>query len=160
MIPESGRSPGGGHDNPLQYSSVGNPIDRGAWWAGYRPWGCKELDVTEHTHTQNLRTSFLPISLGQWVMSLGAPGSAHCLLLQLSVPTELLASRDFSFFSCNLSCTSETLLWFKRQVHPEGRLCISFVGHVIIPASLFFLSRAISDPLGGISGCTSFDKNV
>ena len=103
---------------------------------------------------------FLPISLGQWVMSLGAPGSAHCLLLQLSVPTELLASRDFSFFSCNLSCTSETLLWFKRQVHPEGRLCISFVGHVIIPASLFFLSRAISDPLGGISGCTSFDKNV
>ena len=28
-----GRSPGGGHDNPLQYSCLENPIDRGAWWA-------------------------------------------------------------------------------------------------------------------------------
>ena len=24
---------------------------RGAWWATYRPWGCKESDMTEHTHT-------------------------------------------------------------------------------------------------------------
>ena len=27
-----GRSPGGGHGNPLQYSRLGNPMDRGAWW--------------------------------------------------------------------------------------------------------------------------------
>ena len=32
-IPGLGRSPGGGHSNPLQYSSVENPMDRGAWWA-------------------------------------------------------------------------------------------------------------------------------
>ena len=32
-IPGSGRSPGGGHGNPLQYSSLENPMDRGAWWA-------------------------------------------------------------------------------------------------------------------------------
>ena len=32
-IPGSGRSPGGGHGNPLQYSGLGNPMDRGAWWA-------------------------------------------------------------------------------------------------------------------------------
>ena len=32
-IPGSGRSPGGGNGNPLQYSSLENPIDRGAWWA-------------------------------------------------------------------------------------------------------------------------------
>ena len=32
-IPGSGRSPGGGHDNPLQYSCLDNPMDRGAWWA-------------------------------------------------------------------------------------------------------------------------------
>ena len=31
-IPGSGRSPGGGHDNPLQYSGLENPMDRGAWW--------------------------------------------------------------------------------------------------------------------------------
>jgi len=29
----SGRSPGGGHGNPLQYSCLENPIDRGVWWA-------------------------------------------------------------------------------------------------------------------------------
>ena len=28
-----GRSPGGGHSNPLQYSCLENPMDRGAWWA-------------------------------------------------------------------------------------------------------------------------------
>ena len=32
-IPGSGRSPGGGHGNPLQYSCLENPIDRGAWGA-------------------------------------------------------------------------------------------------------------------------------
>ena len=32
-IPGSGRSPGGGNGNPLQYSCLGNPMDRGAWWA-------------------------------------------------------------------------------------------------------------------------------
>ena len=32
-ISELGRSPGEGNDNPLQYSCVGNPMDRGAWWA-------------------------------------------------------------------------------------------------------------------------------
>ena len=30
LIPGSGRSPGGGHDNPLQYSCLENPMDRGA----------------------------------------------------------------------------------------------------------------------------------
>ena len=32
-IPGSGISPGGGNGNPLQYSCLGNPKDRGAWWA-------------------------------------------------------------------------------------------------------------------------------
>ena len=33
LIPESGGSLGGGHGNPLQYSCLKNPMDRGAWWA-------------------------------------------------------------------------------------------------------------------------------
>ena len=32
-IPGPGRSPGGGHGNPLQCSCLENPMDRGAWWA-------------------------------------------------------------------------------------------------------------------------------
>ena len=37
LIPGSGRSPGGGHGNPFQYSCLENPVDRGAWQL---PWGC------------------------------------------------------------------------------------------------------------------------
>ena len=32
-VPGSGRSPGGGHGNRIQYSCLQNPMDRGAWWA-------------------------------------------------------------------------------------------------------------------------------
>ena len=32
-VPISGRSPGGGHGNLLQYSCLENPMNRGAWWA-------------------------------------------------------------------------------------------------------------------------------
>ena len=32
-VPGLGRSHGGGHGNPLQYSCLENPMDRGAWWA-------------------------------------------------------------------------------------------------------------------------------
>ena len=33
LIPGSGRSPRGGSGNPLQYSCLENPLDKGAWWA-------------------------------------------------------------------------------------------------------------------------------
>ena len=32
-VPQSGRSPGGGHGNPLQDSCLGNPVDKEAWQA-------------------------------------------------------------------------------------------------------------------------------
>ena len=32
-VPGLGRSPGVGNGNPVLYSSLGNPMDRGAWWA-------------------------------------------------------------------------------------------------------------------------------
>ena len=45
-IPGSGSSPGGGNGNPLQYSCLGNSTEEPCG-----PWGCKESDTTEHTHT-------------------------------------------------------------------------------------------------------------
>ena len=44
--PRSGRSPGGGHSNPLQYSCLENPMHRGAWQAMAH---CKESDPDEAT---------------------------------------------------------------------------------------------------------------
>ena len=53
----SGRSAGEGNGNPLQCSCLGNPMDRGAWWATVH--GVIEANLTEcthaHTHTQNVR---------------------------------------------------------------------------------------------------------
>ena len=46
-IPETRKSPGEGNGNPLQYSCLRNPMDRGVWRATYNPWGLKELDTTE-----------------------------------------------------------------------------------------------------------------
>ena len=51
LIPRSGRSPGGGHGNPLQYCCLENPTDGGAWWWAMVH-GIAELDMTEATqHT-------------------------------------------------------------------------------------------------------------
>ena len=48
LIPGSGRSPAG-HGNPLQYSCLENPMDRGAWRATVHGVGRKELDTAELT---------------------------------------------------------------------------------------------------------------
>ena len=49
-IPGLGRSPRGGHGNPLQYSCLENPNGQRSL-VGYSPWGHKELDVTERLFT-------------------------------------------------------------------------------------------------------------
>ena len=48
LIPGLGRSPGGGNDNPLQYSWLENPHGQRSL-VGYSLWGCKESDLTKHT---------------------------------------------------------------------------------------------------------------
>ena len=53
-IPGSGKIPGGGNGNPLQYSCPGNPMNRGAWEL-YSPWACERVEHTEplnHTTTR------------------------------------------------------------------------------------------------------------
>ena len=49
-----GRSPGGGHGSPLQFSCLENPHGQRSL-AGYSPWGRKELDTTERLSTSQHR---------------------------------------------------------------------------------------------------------
>ena len=51
MIPKSGRFPEEGHSNPLQYSCLGNPMDRGAWRAIVHG-VAKESEITATTTTK------------------------------------------------------------------------------------------------------------
>ena len=52
-IPGSGRFTGGGNGNPLQYSCLGNPVDRGVWWARVRGVKKNRTQLSTHTHTHN-----------------------------------------------------------------------------------------------------------
>ena len=59
-IPGLGRSPGGGHGNPFQYSCLENPMDRGVWWATVhgvaKSWTqLKELNNCKQCHLQQYR---------------------------------------------------------------------------------------------------------
>ena len=49
-IPGSGRAPRGGNGNPLQYSCLESPMDRGAWWAIVH--GMAENQTQLNTHPQ------------------------------------------------------------------------------------------------------------
>ena len=49
-VPGSGRSPGEGNGNPLQYSCLGNPMDREE--TSRSPCGRKELDMTEQPNNK------------------------------------------------------------------------------------------------------------
>ena len=49
LIPGLGISPGARHGNTLWYSCLGNPHEQRSL-VGYRPWDCKESDMTEHAH--------------------------------------------------------------------------------------------------------------
>ena len=57
LVPRSGRSPGEGNDNPLQYPCLGNPMDRGSWRAHEV---AKESDTTQqpnnNCHEKRLTT--------------------------------------------------------------------------------------------------------
>ena len=52
-IPGLGRFPGGGHGNPLQYSCLENPMDRGAWWATVHRITKSWTQLSTHIHIQN-----------------------------------------------------------------------------------------------------------
>ena len=78
LIPESGRLPGGGHGNLLQYSCLENPYGQKSLVC-YTPWGLKELDTTEQLSSAHIcvcwagavcRSGALLVCLGNHVASL------------------------------------------------------------------------------------------
>ena len=82
LIPGSGRYPGEGNSNPLQYSCLGNPMDLRSL-VSYSPWGRKEVDMTERLNKNKRCLCTLLSFLGQgpWTFTgsskLSDNGSTH-----------------------------------------------------------------------------------
>ena len=65
------QSPGGGNGNSLQYSCLGNPMDRGVWWLKYHLWCCLSYYFF-------LQSSILPIPKPKYLWNLSFLSSPQC----------------------------------------------------------------------------------
>ena len=78
LISGSGRSPGGGNGNPLQYSCLGNPMDRGAWRATVHGVAKSWTRLSTHTYSGTFSSvqfshSVVSDSVTPWTMARQAP---------------------------------------------------------------------------------------
>ena len=65
--PGSGRSPGGGHGNPLQYSCLENPMDLGAWWKTVRGVTKSQTQLSDWTEL-NVNNNQTSLTLQKYVI--------------------------------------------------------------------------------------------
>ena len=85
LIPRSGRSPGEGNGNPLQYSCLENSMDGGAWWAT-GPWGPRESGLSDFTlrGLRQIKENFL--CFPSCCCKMGAMRAFYFILLLSGVP--------------------------------------------------------------------------
>ena len=100
-----GKSPGEGHDNPLQYSCLENPIHRGAWWAIIHA-GHKESDTTEWLFDMKFPTE---VHEGwDWLVR-QVQNTILCLGLQ-SMGSQRLSTHTYTHIKTNIAM--RPVLWF------------------------------------------------
>ena len=132
-IPESGKSPGGGHSNPFQYSCLENPMDREAWWATVHgvsksqtqmKWlSMQTLQAWLHIRSRKLHNLNVKWSPTGWCLHLcSIVQKAQMLFLQAAKTSSLKDMMDF-WFSITLSVPP-----FWITVHRSGfDFCCLFV---------------------------------
>ena len=102
-IPGSGRSPGEGNGNPLQYSCLENPMDRGAWWATVHRVTKSRTRLSNFTHSLCVYVS-VPIS--QFIPLPLPPPCSHLCFLHLclySCPANRFSYTIFLDSTCSIN---------------------------------------------------------
>ena len=102
LIPGLGRSSGGGHDNPHQYSCLEIPHGQRSL-AGYSPWGRKELDITEwlRVHVLVTNASSIPNCLQIFIFSMYTPFKTEIIAVNFKRNKNLSIIFLVNFLICN-----------------------------------------------------------
>ena len=111
---------GEGNGNPLQYSCLGNPTDRGAWWAAVRG----DTDTTEQLHFHSLEKEMathsgvlawrIPGAGAWWAAIYGVTQS--CTRLMWPTPNLLLSPQEAFFITVRLFFISNISFWFSLMI--------------------------------------------
>ena len=126
LIPGLGRSPGGEHDNPIQYSCLKNP-HRQRSLVGYSPWGRKESDTTEQLSTA--QPKYYKLDIHSMLTITGE--IFHILLFLLSFYSTHFTLTAFSFHWEYLVCIS-----ISEQERKEKNVSPSVVSNSLRPHGL------------------------
>ena len=98
-VPGSGRSPGEENNNPLQYSCLGNPMDRGAWWT-IAHGVTKESNMTQRLKQEQLPSSpTQPQLSGMTVIDSHTASGEDRLILELHLKLHFISSLTVKIFS-------------------------------------------------------------
>ena len=153
LIPGSGRSPGEGNGKPLQYSCLGNPMDRRAWWATVHGGGARgsqrvvqDLETKQQQKQSDISKDYLDdLFIFMNLVLVSRPRTSKLLLPS----TEL-----YMYIS---SCQPTTSSWW--QSHPGTSKAVS---PSFYPAALFLLPISLSGfemPTAGVHSCQGSSGN-
>ena len=108
LISGSVRSPGEGNGSPLQYSCLGNPMDRGAWWATVHRVAKSRTQLSTHTQLSETSLLFLKDLMLPWSLLLPpslddtihkTTSSLGCFWLRLAVSSIQTVSQGTYYLS-------------------------------------------------------------
>ena len=108
LIPGSQRFPAEGNGNPLQYSCLGNPMDRGAWWATVHRVAKSRTQLSTHTQLSETSLLFLKDLMLPWSLLLPpslddtihkTTSSLGCFWLHLAVSSIQTVSQGTYYLS-------------------------------------------------------------
>ena len=137
-VPGWGRSPGEGNGNLLQYSCLGNPMDRGAWWATV--YGVAESNKTEQLSTTHVCKQYEHMYAQQyeciwchWIL--------YLMTQKWSVLLCIFHENNNIHFYVFKHCLSQSINFFSQNNIASMTILASFKTKPELSVELFLLSK-------------------